>query len=62
VPLGQFVVLTTAGCALWAVGFVLAGLLAGSAWSAIGGTFGWTLLGLGVLVVGVAVRSGRRGD
>jgi len=61
VPLTQFVVLTTAGCALWAVGFVLAGLLAGSAWTAIGGTLGWPLLGLGVLVVAVAVWSGRRG-
>jgi membrane protein DedA with SNARE-associated domain len=62
VPLAQFVLLTTAGCALWAVGFVLAGLLAGSAWTAIGGTLGWPLLGLGVLVVGVAVWSGQRRD
>lgn len=47
VPLVQFVLLTTAGCALWAVGFVLAGLLAGSAWTAVGGTLGRPLLDLG---------------
>ena len=58
VPLPQFVVLTTIGCALWAVAFVLAGLLAGTAWAAVGGTLGWPLLGLGLLVVGVAVWSG----
>lgn len=60
VPLGQFVALTTAGCALWAVALVLAGLAAGSAWAAVGASAGWGLLALGVVVIGVALWSGGR--
>ncbi len=60
VPLVGFVLLTTAGCALWAIAFVLAGLLAGTAWTAVGGTLSWPLLGLGIAVVAFAVWSGGR--
>jgi membrane protein DedA with SNARE-associated domain len=35
VPLGPFVALTSAGCALWAALLVLAGMLAGSAWTTV---------------------------
>ena len=36
VPLVRFVVLTVAGCAIWSTAFVIAGMLAGSGWRAIG--------------------------
>jgi membrane protein DedA with SNARE-associated domain len=51
VPLAQFVVLTSIGCALWATAFVLIGLLAGTAWSAVDGELGRVLLGVGLLAV-----------
>jgi membrane protein DedA with SNARE-associated domain len=61
VPLGPFVVLTTLGCALWAVLFVLVGLVSGSAWGAVSSVLGKALLAAGVLIVAVAVcrRVGR---
>jgi len=51
-----FVALTTLGCAVWALAFVLAGMLAGSAWGAVGSTLGRALLiaGVAVLLVSVA--------
>jgi membrane protein DedA with SNARE-associated domain len=51
VPLVPFVVLTTLGCALWATAFVLAGVLAGGAWSAVGSVAGRVLLVIGLLAV-----------
>jgi membrane protein DedA with SNARE-associated domain len=32
IPVGRFTVLTTLGCAIWASGFVLAGMLLGASW------------------------------
>jgi membrane protein DedA with SNARE-associated domain len=49
VPLGHFVVLTAAGCALWACAFVLLGMVAGSAWETAGTAVGRGLLALTVL-------------
>ena len=61
VPLGPFVVLTTAGCALWATAFVAAGLLAGSAWGEVGSVAGRVTLALGLLAaVMLAVRAASR--
>jgi membrane protein DedA with SNARE-associated domain len=62
VPLATFVVLTTVGCALWAAAFVLAGMLAGSAWSSIDSVVGKVLLAVGVvvLVLSVSRRHGHR--
>ena len=51
IPLGRFVVLTTAGCLLWAAGFVLVGLLTNNAWHAISSVVGRVLLILGVAVL-----------
>ncbi|MFL5829913.1 MAG: DedA family protein [Solirubrobacteraceae bacterium] len=51
VPLGRFVALTAAGCLIWAAGFVIAGVLADTAWHAIGSVAGHVLLGLGVAVI-----------
>lgn len=51
VPVIPFIVLTTLGCALWAVAFVLIGELAGSAWTTIDSVLGHVLLGGGLLVL-----------
>jgi membrane protein DedA with SNARE-associated domain len=59
VRLAPFVVLTTAGCALWAVGFVLAGVIASSAWTAISGVAGRVLLAVGLLALLFSLK--RRG-
>ena len=48
IPLVRFVLLTTAGCLLWAAGFVLVGLLTNSAWHAISSVVGRVLLVVGV--------------
>lgn len=45
VPLARFIVATTAGCALWAAAFVLAGRLAGGAWSGVNSLLGKVLVG-----------------
>jgi membrane protein DedA with SNARE-associated domain len=51
VPLVPFIALTTLGCALWAVGFVLLGALAGSAWTTVDSLLGRVLLVGGLLVL-----------
>jgi membrane protein DedA with SNARE-associated domain len=50
VPLAPFVALTTAGCALWAVSFVLVGELSGTAWSSVSSVLGQVTIG-GVIVL-----------
>jgi membrane protein DedA with SNARE-associated domain len=55
VPLPAFVALTTIGCALWATGFVLAGVLAGSAWADVSSLVGKVLLGIGVVVLALGL-------
>lgn len=68
VPLVPFVALTVAGCAVWAAGFVLAGMLLGSAWVAVDSVLGRVLLAAGVVVVALSVlrrrhhRPGRSSD
>jgi membrane protein DedA with SNARE-associated domain len=61
VPLGEFVALTTAGCAIWATGFVLIGMVAGNAWAAIGSVLGKVLLGVGISVLVLTVGHRRKG-
>jgi membrane protein DedA with SNARE-associated domain len=60
VGLPTFVVFTTAGCALWATGFVLAGLLAAGAWETIGSFVGRVALAVGLLALGASVLGRRR--
>ena len=55
VGLGRFIVLTAAGCAIWAAVFVLVGMAAGAAWTAIDSVLGRALLGVGVVVVLVSI-------
>jgi membrane protein DedA with SNARE-associated domain len=64
VPLTPFIALTILGSALWAVGFILVGLVAGSAWTAISSLLGRVLLVAGVLILAASLvrrRRGRRG-
>lgn len=51
VPLVPFIALTTLGCALWAIAFVLLGALAGSAWTTIDSVAGRVMLASGLLVL-----------
>jgi membrane protein DedA with SNARE-associated domain len=57
--LGPFVALTVAGCALWAIAFVLTGMLAAQAWAAIGAVAGRVLLGAGIVTLLLSFK--RRG-
>jgi membrane protein DedA with SNARE-associated domain len=59
VRLGAFIALTTAGCALWAIGFVLVGVLAANAWVAIDSIAGRALLAVGLLTVLLSVKRRR---
>jgi membrane protein DedA with SNARE-associated domain len=59
VELVPFIALTAAGCAIWATGFVLAGMLVGTAWATVGSTIGQVLLALGVGVVVLATMRAR---
>ncbi len=60
VPLVPFIALTMLGCALWAVAFIVVGLLAGAAWVEVSSLLGRVLLAVGLLVIGVGVLRGRR--
>ncbi|HEX3511209.1 MAG TPA: DedA family protein [Solirubrobacteraceae bacterium] len=56
VRLLPFVLLTTAGCALWALAFVLAGMWLGASWSGVGAVVGRVLLGVGLVILLLAAR------
>jgi membrane protein DedA with SNARE-associated domain len=60
VPLLPFIALTTTGCALWATAFMLAGSLAGSAWSTVSSVGGRVALGIGVLALALTFLQGKR--
>jgi membrane protein DedA with SNARE-associated domain len=51
VPLGEFIVLTALGCAIWAAGFILIGVAAGNAWTAIDSVVGKAFVVVGLLVL-----------
>jgi membrane protein DedA with SNARE-associated domain len=59
-PLAPFALLTTLGCALWAIAFVVLGLLAGAAWGEVSSVIGRVLLAVGLLLVALSVLQGRR--
>lgn len=60
VPLARFIFLTSAGCALWSTGFVLAGLVAANAWAAVNSVAGRVLLLGGLVSVAASIMRGRR--
>ncbi|MGH2904977.1 MAG: DedA family protein [Solirubrobacteraceae bacterium] len=55
VPLGAFVGMTVAGCALWAIAFIAVGVLAGSAWAAVSSILSRVLLAAGVALLAVVL-------
>jgi membrane protein DedA with SNARE-associated domain len=55
VKLVPFIALTTVGCALWAVAFVLVGMIVGTGWSAVTSIAGRVLLAVGLLTVAFSV-------
>jgi membrane protein DedA with SNARE-associated domain len=59
VPLVPFALLTTLGCALWAIAFIVVGLLAGAAWSEVSSVIGRVLLAVGLLVIALSFLHGR---
>lgn len=59
-PLAPFIAWTTIGCALWAVGFMLVGLVAGAAWATISSTLGRALLVATLLVIAASIVRSRR--
>jgi membrane protein DedA with SNARE-associated domain len=56
VPIVPFLALTVAGCALWAVAFVLGGVLLGASWTTVDSVLGRVLLGLGLVATALALR------
>jgi membrane protein DedA with SNARE-associated domain len=59
IPLLPFTALTAAGCALWALAFVLAGALAGTAWTTLDSLLGRGLLAGGLVVLAASLLRGR---
>jgi membrane protein DedA with SNARE-associated domain len=55
IPLARFAVLTTLGCAIWASGFVLAGMLLGAGWQGAGAALRIPLALAGAAAVGAIV-------
>jgi membrane protein DedA with SNARE-associated domain len=63
VPLTPFIALTTVGCAIWAVAFVLIGLLSGTAWVAVNSILGKAVLvAAGGAVAWTVIRRRRTGS
>ena len=62
IPLPRFVLLTTAGCAIWSAGFILAGDLAGAGWEQIASTAGRVSLVIGALVAAWFALRGKPAD
>jgi membrane protein DedA with SNARE-associated domain len=55
IPLIPFITLTTIGCALWALGFVLAGMIAADAWATVDSIAGSGLLAVGLVTLAVSL-------
>jgi membrane protein DedA with SNARE-associated domain len=60
VPLIPFIALTTIGCALWALGLILTGMIAASAWATIDSIVGRVLLAIGILTLAASVLRARQ--
>jgi membrane protein DedA with SNARE-associated domain len=55
-PIAPFLVLTAAGCALWASAFVLAGMISGTAWGVVSSVFGKLVLAA-VVIAAVVIAT-----
>jgi membrane protein DedA with SNARE-associated domain len=60
VPLIPFIALTTIGCALWAIAFIVAGMLAAGAWATVDSVVGRVLLAIGIIMLAASVLRRRR--
>lgn len=60
VPVTPFIALTILGSALWASGFIAAGVLAGGAWSAVSSLLGRILLVAGIVILAASLARRRR--
>jgi membrane protein DedA with SNARE-associated domain len=61
VPLGPFVAMTVAGCAIWSAAFVAIGIAAGAGWASLAPRLGGALLaGTLLVVLAVLARGARR--
>ena len=59
IRLAPFIALTTIGCAIWALAFVVAGMLAASAWATVGSVAGRALLAIGVVTLAASLMRKR---
>ena len=59
VPVGRFILLTLAGCAIWCAGFVLVGDVAGAGWQAVAHVAGPVMAAVSLVVL-IAVGLGAR--
>lgn len=58
IPIARFIALTTLGCAIWASGFVAAGMLLGASWQHAGNALRIPLVLLGAAtVIGILVKA-----
>ena len=55
IRLAPFIALTTIGCAIWALAFVLAGMLAAGAWATVNSIAGRGLLAIGVMTLAASL-------
>jgi membrane protein DedA with SNARE-associated domain len=60
IPLAPFIALTTIGCALWALGLILTGIIAASAWATVDSILGRVLVAIGILTLAASVLRARR--
>lgn len=60
VALGPFILMTVAGCTVWATAFVLVGIVLGSGWTALSGPIGNGLLLVGALAIVAAAHRAAR--
>ena len=62
VALGPFTAMTVTGCAIWAAGFTLLGVVAGAGWEQLSGTVGTLLLALTAVAVATWLVLQQRGS
>ena len=62
IALPRFVLLTTAGCAIWSAAFILAGDVAGAGWERLASTAGHVSLAVSALIVAVLLWGAGRRD
>ena len=62
IRLAPFIALTAAGCALWAIAFILIGVIAANAWASVDSVVGRVLFLAGFVVLGISLVRRRKSD